>query len=486
MRRKYKEIKFSDLSGVNNKFYYDQENPSNFVKSDHIQVDKNTNRIRLADDFSSQVLSDPVNFEIERRLIANFANTNLRKNYNFVAGQKDGETTRVYRRDDFGAYTLKFTFPAGYINPRYVLSFRNKLIVFTYNSGEKISYSINSTDTTPTFTHADWAYDKIRCHVVGSDGYLYVADYTGSVIRTIDGVSWELYYDGNTLEEQISSIEELDGYIYAIVSTQGFVESNFCRITGDELQYLKKFNNDYNETTIKKFGERIIISDISDQVIEIHEFDKGDFNFITSVDYHNYTRVLLLYANKDNLYFSASVEAGLTQHNRYLFLMNKNNGIQYIKDFGAYKSVEQAIGFNGRELFQVNTFDEDTPPDGFYKIYVYDNGNTPNKTAVSGTIELPAIVKKQVPGYLIARHKEMGDNATLTIKVKKNHEATFAATVLTDNVNDSVEKIVDLKSIGEIISLQFEITLADTTPVNGIEDLELIYLYLPVGLENST
>jgi len=244
------------------------------------------------------------------------------------------------------------------------------------------------------------------------------------------------------------------------------------------------FNNDYNETTIKKFGERIIISDISDQKIELYEFDKGDVEFITSVDYHDYTRVLLLYANKDELYFSASVNIGLTQHNQYLFSVNKNNGISYIKDFGDMRSIESMIGFNGKIVFQVNTFDEDAEPDGDYSTRIYDNGAAPLKTATSGVIELPIMKGKQVPAYIIARHKGLNSTATLTIKAKVNQTGNFN-TISTNSDENSVCIETDIDSLGEVEYLQLQITLADSGAVNGIEDLEIFYLYKKQGLENS-
>lgn len=480
MPNRYEQIKFSEISGKSNQEFYDLKNKKAFHVSEKIQIEDLTKRIRLAEDYSSQQFED-IDFELGPKLLANFAFTNGTKNYNYSMTRLDGEVPKIYRRDDFGVFALRFTFPGGYTAPRYLLSFRNKLIAFTYNSAEYVSYS---TDQGSTFAHTAWIYAKPRDHVVGSDGLLYIATSDGEVIRTADGVVWELYYDGSSSSEEISSIEELDGYIYAIVSTQGFVDSNFCRILSDELQYLESFNNDYNETTIKKFGNRIIISDISDKKIDLYEFDKGDVGLIGTISNHNYTKVSLLYADKYSVYFSASVATGLTQHQRYLFRMSRGNGLFFLKDFGEFVDINQAIGFNGKLVLQGITFDEDAEPDGDFQHFVYDNGASPLKTATTGYIELPILDFKHKPCYLVARHKKLGANASYTVVANLNHASGFATAVTSNSVDDSVEQVADIKHIGEVTAIEFKITLADSTPVKGVEDIEFYYLYVTTGIEN--
>ncbi len=480
---KYSKIKFSDLTGKRGQIYYDGNNRKNFLDSEKISIDFETNRIKLADGFSSQSYASQSKYNALSPLATHsYSNRTTR---NFLLTKVADAAVKLYYRSGFGAYSLRFTFPFGDGDDESIglISFRRKIIAFTALSGVlKVSYSTNNGSS---FTHANWDYAGLKDYAVGDDGYLYVVDVQGKVIRTDDGIVWELYYDGSTSEEKFTSIENLDGFLYGVVTSREYSNSYFCRIERDDLVYLHNFDNDNNPVTIKKFSNRLILSNISDKKIEIYEYDKGDVKYLTSVDYKNYISVTLQYADKDFLYFSAADDTSFDVNiptERYLFAFGKKNGIYYLKDFGDHYYINQIIGCQGRIIAAITNFTEDP---AVMTLYAYDNGAVPAKTATSGSIELPTIAKKHKPCYLIARHKKLGANATLTVKIKKDGEATFATTVINNTTDNSLETIADLKSHDTVYTIQIEITLAVSTPVNGIEDLELIYLFLPMGLEYS-
>jgi hypothetical protein len=478
MPKRFEQIIFKDFSGLSNQEFYDPKNPSRFLIADKLQNNKDNNRLELADDYANAFeISEPFEASPHARPILTFTTSvGSRTQANFLAVNDAENSVKIYRKFETAAtYLLKYTFSGDYNYPKYFIGFKDKMLLFlrkTTSYTRTLSYS---SDFANSFTDITWAYGDIVSHVVGVDGYLYVVDKNGVVLRTIDGITWIVFYDGSATNETIVDISELDGQLYVIVTSLNS-DSYLARLYESEINYFYTFTGIFNTINFLNFDDRLIFISIVKGAIVVYEFNKGDVIKINYIDDRIYTSAYLLYSDDNFLYFSAAINFTFA---RYFFRINKNNSIYFLKDFGSTNVIDTVVGFAGE--LTIHTTDTDSA-----NITVHDNRINPINVG-SGSIETPIIEGSQIPAYLILTHRPLLATTLIFITANINYEDGYGESLATVNTDDATYTVISLKELisVEIHSIQFQISLVDNSKNSGIEDLQLIYLYNPSGIENS-
>ena len=109
-----------------------------------------------------------------------------------------------------------------------------------------------------------------------------------------------------------------------------------------------------------------------------------------------------------------------------------------------------------------------------------------NPVIATGFFTTPYVREHQRPAYLIVTHKPLGDDSSIVITADKDNADAYATAIKTINANGIVRTVIELKDlIGECDTLSFKAALADSSNDNNVEDIELTYLYTPLGIENA-
>lgn len=485
MAKRYKKIRWKDFSGGRNQEFYDKEKEERFLKSTAIDSDINTNKLRLSVELDSQVLADHSSIdpgEEPRFNLVNYTTQGGIKYSVLLAFNSSTEKVEILRRIGFGAFSVIHSFANGSTEPSRLITYKNKLIAF-YNDNNtlKADYSINSG---AAWTTVVWPYGALIDHTVGQDGRLYVVDNSGKILVTNDGATWVLFYNGFDVEQRFSNIKSLDGFFYGLVYSFGAVRNSLIRFEVDDLVYLHDFSSTNKNPSMLDFDNRLFLGDVVDGVVEISFFDKGEVSFAGFIDDHDFVAVKLLYSDKDYLYitcaeaeFDSEAEFDQTVF-RHIYRVNREGGIFHYYTFSAtdFSSCTNIVEYVGSLLFQVSILDTGN------SLVVHDNNLEKFIAQGDGVLSILDIGEHK-PVYAILKHDLLP--AGTDVKLYKKADKTAAwSLVLTSDTDGAVSREVKLTD-DKVVFYQFKIELNTTDDTKSAENVELIYLYIPLGLENS-
>jgi len=475
---RYKQIEFKNFQyGRWQKKTYGKDDQK-FLTSKNLQHDFEYNSLRISPGFDVQVLDGVEVYGDFYRAITSLGS------YNYFFTKEDvTNLIKVYRRTGFNAYGLRFTFHADYNTMRYCLAYRDKLIAFLYNTTLSKNVIVYSDDGGSTWTYVDWIYGNPTGHTITPDGSLYIVTYTGEIVSIVDLTVFELIYDGSSSAERITSVENLDGFVYVTLLLDSERMSVFCRLDGAELTYLHKITGISTFAKLKTFDNRLFFSALINGIIYIYEYDKGDVSIISYIDEYIFYDCSLEVADNDHLYIVASNDDG-DYFSRLIYAMNIKNGIFKVKDFTCSDvlSIHSLNLYKNRLICHIHDWtDEDDE--------IYDTGDM-TKSIGSGELETSVLdVENHIPVSLLVKHSKLPGpvtgNQSIKVYYKKDY-ATSWTLALTSDVKDSVSKSVVLSGLGSVDFIQFKITLDDTVKKKiSIEDLTLKYFYISSGIESS-
>lgn len=479
MANRYKKIEFKDLSGGSGQINYDEKNPTKFSTSIDLQHDFERGTLRISPDFNSNTISDASpSGEFHSHLTVS-------SSYNyFISKCHASNLIKVYRRIGFGAYALRFTFPADYTNFIHTFSFQDKIIVFIYNgtlSKYVVAYSTNGGSA---WTYTDWDYGNPLGHTITPEGKLYTATYNGEIISTEDGVTWVLEYDGSSATERITSIENLDGFIYVTLLLTSEKTTVFCRVERDELIYIHFVKDNISSPKLETFDNRLYFTSLINSIIYVYEYDKGDVNIIGKIDEETFYDCAILASDDNHLYLVASNDSG-DYFSRLVYAVNRRNGIFKVKEFpsiGDPLSIESVFLHKNKLLIYVyNWTDHDS--------VIYDTSDE-DLVFNSGLFETPVVdITSHIPSYLMVKHSKLpeasANDEIIRVYYKIDHASAWTLS-LTSNIQNAVSAISKLACAKNATFIQFRVIFINITlSKSAIEDFSLIYFYVPSGLENS-
>lgn len=449
MPNRYKKIKFNNFSGGRNQVFYDEDKKTKFSNSDDVQIDEDSNLLQLAFDTRSiDVDYSPVSPNLKCLEVLG----SISSIFNQFLGWDNNNDIRLISRLGFFQFSERSVVEAGFVEAEYLVAFKNVLIAFY-----EARYS-TSTDQGQSWTNQGaWIInDGPISHVVTSDGMLFIATDGGSIYTSDDGITFVLYYDGKAVNERIIVLTELDGFVYAVLSTQGFVRNSFVRFENNVPVKLFDFLNDNVKSSILQFNfDFIYLADVIDSKIVLYRYNKSTIEKVAVVDDHVFTGVRLHYSDGFNMYFTGQVERSSPPTGddyRYLYSVNKFGGVFRLMDFDERRGVDAIVGFKGKLIFQVNDHEED------FFTYIHENSHELYQD--SGYCELPIFDEfEHVPIAVKVKHDPLPSGCVVSVYAKYNNAVSWGSAVLTSNVADSVSKLVKLVVDSKYDMSQFKIEL---------------------------
>ncbi len=472
MQSRYKKIDFKDFLGGRGQIFSDSSDPKKFLVSNQIVADLFTKKLKLAFDTNYQTLaygsnSDGKILEVYGDISSLWTRV-IAYDYNTT-----NEMRLLGRGDNYGVFSdLNTVEVGGYVENDYLVFFKGKMLAFYEGR-----YSYVAVGNTWVHMGA-WITSHMPIHhCISADGWLYLVNGYGNIYRSFDGLVWEVYFDGYSVGVRFNAVADLGGFLYGIMSQGGFVRNSLIRFENGIPVVLYNFYNDNVQSSLLSFCDYLVIADVIDGKIVLYKYDKSQLEQIGLIDDHVFSGVSLFYSSYRELYFVGQCDNGLSEDYRYLYVLNSFGGIFKIKDFGIYKNVGAIVGYKGKILIQVSDVD------GEY-IWIHDTGT--EKYQSSGTCETSIMDKgKHVPCYLIVRHDPLATGTSVKVYAKYNKASSWSVALLTSNVVGSVSCIVKLDG-SEVDFSQFKLELLTTDTSKSPQNVELTFLYIPVGLEFST
>ncbi|MCK5320871.1 hypothetical protein KAJ61_05810 [Candidatus Parcubacteria bacterium] len=468
---RYRKIRFKELDRGSDQKYFDVNNSNKINTSLGLVSDYETGRLKLAEDFASFTIAGGFPMEWYRHTTCVHFDGSTEYLYHLV---RVGTLVKLYRNSGYANPDLKFTFAAATYDASMIISYLGLLLAWYYGKSDW------SDDDGTSFTSNAWTYDSPRGYKITENGNLYV--FTKShILKTVDGKVWTVFYTAKT-NERIVSFNELDGEFYGVLRSD----------SSSKIYYFIKFDNDDNPVIIRElysdvkvslnvFDGRVFIVLYINSVISFYEWDKSELNKIIYLEYNALHSMNLIFSSVDFLIFTAHSSS---DNKTILAKINRSNGLFVISELNPSANedfVVNVLNFKGNLSIQM--YDDTTPT---YYILPHRNDSGEKKQA-TGKYYTPIIdVGRHIPAFIIIKHRPLGDDASIVVKAKSDQGASFNITCINNITNDSVYKMASLKSLlNEVDFIEFEVTLADSSDNGEIEDLEVIYIYQPTGLENS-
>ena len=464
---RYRQVKFKQLDRGSGQVFYDENNPRRFNTSEGLIPNKITGHLELSPDALTEygISSAEVNPAQQPVMCMYPFGTGVRQL--ILAYDPTADIVKMYRQIGYADPSACFSFPADTSSPYLTVYYRGEVLTWFDQGGTtKYYFSINDGDG---FTIRGWTYAEPRGFKVARDGTLYIWT-DDEIVSTTDGITWTLCFDASGEDYNITRFEELDGEFYATVGFYNLY--NFLLRFNDDFEFeiLHTFDSGY-AITMKRFNERLIIATSKYGFgITFFEYDKAEIKVIAYYDVNSISSMNFMCSDDDFIYF--------VYNSKEVLFMNKKNAVYKLETTS--DNVVDILKYKAELLIITTNTTSHIITTLFYTWYEAKDYKT------TGHFTTPALNKRHAPAYIILKHAPLGDNATITIKAKQDGEATFATTILTNTVNDSVRTVVNLKSLlNECDTIEFEVTLADSSANGEIENLEIFYLYQSSGLENS-
>lgn len=477
---RYKQIKFKVLDKGSDQKYFDEKNPEKFNTSLGLVSDSETGRLKLAEDFAAFEVANANSWDAYCPTSCIHYVGSAEYLYHLV-GRVGPNNVQAYRQTGYAAPVTQYSMCAGSKSPSMIVSFNGKIIGW-YQKADDTQRYCSSSDDGANFALMTWNYAApLGYKITSEDGRIYVFSYS-QIVYSDNGLTWTVFYTA-TKNKRIIAFDELDGEYYAILR-KDLVSDYYYFVkfdNDDEPVIIREFYSQ-KDVDMKVFDGRVIISAYVNDVISFYAWDKSELKKFAFLNFDSLDGMKFLNADQDFLTFHYCTGG---DKSGFLMKINRFGGIFPIKEFdlagGTNIHVLSAVKFKGN--LSIQFWDEDTND---FHLLMHRNDASETKQA-SGKYYTPIIdVGKHVPAYIIVKHRPLGDDASVVVKAKTNQGASFSVTCINNITNASVYKLGILKDLlDELDFLEFEVTLADSGLGGEIEDLEVIYLYLPTGLESS-
>lgn len=471
---RYRKIRFKELDKGSDQKYFDKNNPNKINTSLGLVSDPKTGRLKLAEDFTKFTFgSNAKAYTYHSQISCPHSVSGSVRVFHLVYNSSQARTELLVSIG-YSIPQYKANFGGTSTDAYMAASYRGLILVWYKDTVAPDIKQDWSDDDGGSFTNQTWAYEIPKGYKVTEDGTIYVWT-LNEILKSIDGKTWTVFYDGSSSDEQIYDFDELDGELYAIISNFGSSINYFVKFDNDDNPLIiRDFSGDEINMVLKTFNNRIILADYSGGFVNLYEWDKSELNKIAFIERTTNTmhfayvddEFLVLIINRDEL-----------------FKINTSNGVFEIATLnpGDISYINTVYKYNGNLCVSMSNITSTV----FY-VLAHRNDVSETKQA-TGKYYTPIIdVGRHIPTYIIVKHKPLGDDASVVVKAKSNQGASFSVTCINNITDDSVYKMAVLKDfLDEVDFIELEITLADSGLGGEIEDLEVIYIYQPTGLENS-
>ena len=291
-----------------------------------------------------------------------------------------------------------------------------------------------------------------------------------ALYKTTDFLNYTLVADYLDTFDDIKEIEDFEGFTYFVVDNRIFKIENGIPLL------IKKFSTTKLIHLFANKEKMVIAYFISKTKVRVILYDGADFvdaKIITTTDEFDYLKFLL--ATTDETYFVIRQNSATPKEEMYK-IKNDNSAFKLASFSHATSNyTDGGTIINEKFIFAIVN---QTPPYS-YKFY------TDSQYNASGNLESSIYEKGEiVPKQLILRHKPLLANTSVKVYYKFDHSAAYTL-VLTSNTTGAIKKKYTFPA-GTIFDFaQFKIELITTDATKTPEDVQLEFLYLPVGLENA-
>ena len=473
---RYKKIQFKDFSGGGEQIFLQDQ--AAFSRSYKLNLGE-ANSIRLAALLNSQSLAMKVLGGSGCNNMPLFYE-NGGYNYLFVL---DITTSipKLYRSTGSGAFTLKYTFSTqhGLDNVYMALSHNNYHIVCFDDSvaGKTVWYA--SLDPTAGWAQIASLLDITPVKNLIVDNKLYIVG-TKDLYQTTDGLT----YTPMNFSAQLKSYDFIqdalyfDGFWYLVLWSNKEQIYHFMKVENGILKTILSSKQSMNIEMTKKFmyistnypcriytwdGEELI------EKYDLTNFFPTTYNFrvMKTIEDRIYFNLHFLdptSAKEKNCLFSIIDDKGIFLE----FDMADDEMILFVAEQGnvLYLGVENTGASPGFKVYNdYAATGEIFQPTGYAETSIVDDGEV-------------------VPKQLVLKHAPLDSNCSVKVYKDFDRSGTYTL-VLTSNTAAAIKKKYTFPA-GTILDFaQFKIELITTDSSETPEDIQLDFLYLPVGLENA-
>lgn len=460
-------MKMANLSGGEGQRYFEEE--IKFFQSQKVQIDLRSKRIKLGGKLSSNALATIQNEKYVP--LFSFLST---LNYHLAVVQATGDV-RLYKSTGAGAFSTAYTFTAenGEDEVYGLFRYKDKLIAsFMDSSTDYVFYY--STSPSSAWTKITTLPNELFKNFLIIDNVLYLFT-TGSIYTSTDGITFTLYLTMPT-NVLIKSIDFFDGFIYISTYQLSFgFKYSLMRIENDELVFLRNFPDESIILASSDFLYIFIKSSIRPRVLS---FDGASYKLF--YDFREFSVIpnalAPLVNTDDKFYFMVGFLVGSDQQ-EHIYSIVKDKAVFREFSFANNEFIRSMYDIDD-VLYSLITLDEGDPVSS--KIY---NDDAVEFEAL-GSLESSILdVGEVVPIQAILRHKPLSASTSVKLYVKKNQASSWGSAVLTSDTDDAVNKKYRFPKSSIYDFIQFKIELITTDDTVTPEDVQLIFLYKPLGLE---
>lgn len=446
---RYKKIAFKNFAkGETDDPYAD---PSFYTAISGVAVDDITQKLKLISDNPKTEFADD-GYGDSYAQNAHYAFTVV---YTDAVGH-----SMLYRTTDGITYTKVYDFPANYLCYS-IFCIDGQIVAFCENTSTYNLYVGISGFFGTAFSFSVCPY-IITC-LTKKNGLYYGHTITGSgaaILTSPDFINW-------TIVVQTGE----DGNIFFINYFKGFIhyifDEDFYRLENDIPILIKKFQTSIFGIQI---GENnILICERSTDRVFFYLYDGETFKKFGP----------LLLANQGVPIFAtehyAIVATFQTSATNYQFYKVFADG-SFFKLYGISSLAGMPSGggyFANKDLLQYST-------GSVMQIYRTDG------YVASGTFETTILdLDEHIPIALIVKHKPLVANTSVKIYAKSNQASSWGSALINSNTVGAIKKLYKFPAGTKQDFAQFKFELLTTDGTKTPEDVQLEFLYLPVGLENA-
>jgi len=453
MADRYKKIEFKKFSdGLGQEFF---ELEKKFYNSSNIAVKEDTKKIKLLPDLATTNTSDET--FISKQFLAT-------KDYIFFLTETAAAGKAFLQRtSDAINWATASNFAVGTL-PYEIFSFQGKILAWI-DDGGTIKVNISNSDDGGSFTQSTPSHFPASGAFIATelDNVLYMVTKNTAggfpcIAKSNDGITYtELFHFDNDVDiEVIFTMNEWVHFVY---------KSGLYRIENDKPVLIRNFSQFVGAINIGKDHAAVLYGgsgiDTKIQIYDGETFEKTIT--MTGLGY-----MWPLFSDENYAYFKAYTTGNI-------YKIDKNGRIFALYTIDPTHNLATGAIFKNMEVFYA--FKSGAPTAS--KIY----RNSIYKT--SGNLETSIFsVGEIVPKQIIVRHKPLPANTSVKIYQKFDRTANYTL-ILTSDTDGAVKKKYTFPA-GTIIDYgQFKIELITSDTSATPEDVELEFLYLPVGLENA-
>jgi len=458
---RYKKININNFSGgIGNEFC---QGENNFYISQNINVKNDTKKIKLLGNLiGTDIPSSPGEDSIAPYRFSKKSNSIL-----LLVSDDENELTYLYESFDGINFSKINTFSETIgVDECKIFSNNNIVVCFfafgyiavSYDGGYNFTEHVNSFYPTGNLVFGD----KIA---YVTDQYL---DYT--LLKTTDFLNYDVVFNFTDTGDEIRNLIFVNDIFYFSV------DNRLYRIENNIPILIRTFSA-LTDLYLSCVGNNLVIAYfINYSKIRIVFYDVDQFSVVKELNLSdNFHYIKFLFSIEKETYFVIRQNSETPKEE--IYKLTDDGSIFKMFSFNHSKSSYTDGGQKIGDDYFFAVVTQDLPYN--YKIYkntIYSlSGNLETSIFEAGEI---------VPKQLIVRHKPLLTGTSVKIYHKFNHSSSYTLDI-TSNVEGAVKAKYNFPT-GTICDFyQFKIELLTSDSSKTPDDVELEFLYLPIGLENS-